>query len=445
MNAWIAHKTMVMTGLLFLAIRVTDSNCAPSLSQAAPAGAATKSSSFVVEKAQTAFDFVNSIGVNTHLNYFDRTYGNFPLVERELRSIGIRHLRDGAHLQNADYNKLLYGRWIELGKQGIRFDVVLDPRSSLGPVTPDLLEHFVDLSGHTIESFEGANELDISNMSGWPTVDRSFQQQIYGAAKALPDANSIRVIGPSLAFAANGKEFAGLLSGFDEGNLHPYPAGKMPSASFPEQVDLARQTFGDKPIVVTESGYHNALDDHSDQPAVSEQAAARYIPRLFLENFSKGIVRTYLYELFDEAPDPGLKDNQMHWGVIRADGTEKPAFAAIKRLIGELNDVSEPASSSQLSWSLSRTNPAVHHLLLQKSGREMDLVLWQEVSSYDVKSRKEIAVPPVRALLTLGSRARSVKLFDPVVQDEPIKSFADTATVPLDIPDHPLVIAINLN
>src|SRR5579862_2433336 len=158
------------------------------------------------ETARSAYDFVNSIGVNTHLNYFDRLYGNFPLVERELRSIGIRHLRDGIHLQNADYNSALYGRWMQLGKLGIRFDAVLDPRSNLGPLAPALLENVDQLSGHTIESFEGPNELDISGMPDWTSVDQDYQREISEAAKPLHDASQIRLIGPSLASASHGSE-----------------------------------------------------------------------------------------------------------------------------------------------------------------------------------------------------------------------------------------------
>ena len=60
----------------------------------------------------------------------------------------------------------------------------------------------------------------------------------------------------------------------------------------------------DKPIVFTESGYHNAINENTDQPGVSETTAAKYIPRLFLEDFSRAVPRTYLYELMDEAPDP---------------------------------------------------------------------------------------------------------------------------------------------
>jgi hypothetical protein len=139
-----------------LAMGIATAGAGGMLKVLADATAASAGSTPVVpvaEKAQSAFAFINSIGVNTHLNYFDRTYGNFPLVEKELRSIGIRHLRDGAHLQDPAYNSMLYGRWMDLGRMGIRFDVVLDPRSKLGPLTPALLQHVEQLAGNTIESF----------------------------------------------------------------------------------------------------------------------------------------------------------------------------------------------------------------------------------------------------------------------------------------------------
>src|SRR5580698_1549891 len=80
----------------------------------------TPSGTMASETARSAYDFVDSIGLNTHLNYFDRLYGNFPLVQRELKSIGVLHLRDGVHLQNNDYNVALYDRWIQLNKLGVQ-------------------------------------------------------------------------------------------------------------------------------------------------------------------------------------------------------------------------------------------------------------------------------------------------------------------------------------
>ena len=391
------------------------------------------------ERALSAAAFINSIGVNTHISYFDCTYGDFALVKKDLRSIGIRHLRDGIHLQDSAYNSKLYGRWIELGRLGIRFDAVLDPRNKLGPVTPALLQQIEQLAGNTIESFEGPNELDVSSMADWATVARDYQREIFSAAQALSSEHRPLVIAPSLAFVRNGKVFGGGAGGFDEANLHPYPAGKMPSAVFPEQSDLARAAFGNRPIVITETGYHNALNDFRDQPAVSEQAAAKYIPRLFLENFTRRISRTYLYELFDVRPDPSLTHNGMHWGLVRADGTEKPAFAAVRNLIEELNDSAEPAPPFELSWTLSETNRAIHHLLLKKSNGLFDLILWQEVSSYN---HGDVQNPPLETMLLMGKKARRVTLFEPVLQEAPLKTYADAAAVHLSIPDHPLVVEI---
>ena len=381
--------------------------------------------------------------MNTHLNYFDRIYGNFPLVERELKSIGVLHLRDGIHLQNADYNAVLYGRWIQLGKLGIRFDAVLDPRSNLGPLNSALLDKADTLAGHTIESFEGPNEMDISNESDWPSVDRSYQSGIFTSVRSMKDSSSIKIIGPSLAQASNSARVGNISSLMDAGNLHPYPAGKMPSVVFPEQIMLERIMCGDKPIVFTESGYHNAINEVNDQPGVSESAAAKYIPRLFLEDFSHGIPRTYLYEFMDEAPDPGLTDPQMHWGLIRADGSEKPAFFALKNLIEELKDSSEPTSLKQLAWALNSGDTKIHHLLLEKSNGTFDLVLWQEVSSYDLTRHTDIHNPTVAAMLTLGQQARRITLYQPVTQAGALRTFNHVRSVPLEIPDHPLVVEIS--
>jgi hypothetical protein len=395
------------------------------------------------ETPHTAFDFINSIGLNTHLNYFDRLYGNFPLVARELQSLGVRHLRDGIHLQTDDYNKMLYGRWIQLGNLGVRFDAVLDPRSNLGPLSGAMLDKVDSLSGRTIESFEGPNEMDISKKTDWPSVDQEYQSEIFDSVKSMKDSSSIAIIGPSLAFASKSAQLGDLSRRMSEGNLHPYPAGKMPSVVFPDQINLEKVICDGEPIVITESGYHNAINEQHDQPGVSETAAAKYIPRLFLEDFMRGVPRTYLYEFLDEALDPGLTNAQLHWGLILADGSEKPAFSALRNLIKELNDSSEPSGVQPLSWTLNRMAPQIHHLLLEKSNGVYDLVLWQEVSSYDVTRHVDLENPVVDGTLTLGRQARNVTVYQPVTQAAPIHSWSNVTSVPLAIPDHPLVVEIS--
>ena len=432
---WLASSFL----LLALVLRGRDSGGRP---QRTLKSFAATDGAFIREPAQSAFAFVNSIGINTHLNYFDRLYGNFPLVERELASIGIRHLRDGVHLQDPAYNRMLYGRWAALGKLGIRFDAVIDPRSKLGPITATLLDRVEALSGDTIEAYEGPNELDISRMADWPEIDRSYSKQIFDAVRSMPAGDPVEVIGPSMAFASRGAAIGDLSGQIDFGNLHAYPAGKMPSILFPEQLLEARILFGARPVMITESGYHNALNDHSDQPGVSEAAAAKYIPRLFLDAFAHGVARTYLYELLDEAPDPELKDNQLHWGLIRADGTEKPAFHALKNLIAELNDTGDSTHQGSLAWSLSPANPKIDHLLLEKSDGEFDLILWQAVPSFNCARQVDISNPPVTAELTFADQTRTVSLYEPVVQAAPVQTYYAVKRIPVEIPDHPLVVRI---
>jgi hypothetical protein len=177
---------------------------------------------------------------------------------------------------------------------------------------------------------------------------------------------------------------------------------------------------------------------------VSEQAAAKYIPRLFLENFARGISRTYLYELFDEAPDPAHSNNQMNWGLIRADGSEKPAFVALSNLLSELNDTAAPSVSSRLNWSLSNSDKTIHHLLLQRSDGGFDLILWREVSSYDRRAHTDIANEPSQTSLNIGPPVHTITLYEPVVQAQPLKTFDGVGSVQLQIPDHPLVLEIKL-
>lgn len=428
-------RIVLLTAILLVLMDCHGSTSDRILNESSP-------STLVSEMPSSAHAFINSIGLNTHLNYFDTGYGNFAFVERELKSLGVLHLRDGVHLQGADYNATLYGRWIQLGRLGIRFDAVMDPRNHLGTLNASLLGEVDALTGHTIESFEGANELDVSTESDWPTVDRDYQKSLFNSDKALSVANSVRIIGPSLAFATRSFRIGDIAGQMNFGNLHPYPAGKVPSAIFPEQVDLEKIICDDKRIMFTESGYHNAVNEQNDQPGVSESAAARYIPRLFLEDFAHGIPRTYLYELLDEKPEPGLTDPQMHWGLIRADGSEKPAFLALKNLITELNDRAEPSHLSSLKWSLSPSAKQVHHLLLQKSDGTYDLVLWQEVSSYDIRHQTDIANPDVTSTLTLDRAAHSIKLYEPVREEDPVSSWSDVKSVSLPIPDHPLVVEI---
>ena len=75
---------------------------------------------------------------------------------------------------------------------------------------------------------------------------------------------------------------------------------------------------------------------------MSEAAHAKYMPRLFCEYFRKGIARAYSYEFIDEFEDKALTNREAHFGLLRRDGTPKPAYTAVKNLIAVLQEKGVP-------------------------------------------------------------------------------------------------------
>jgi len=202
----------------------------------------------------------------------------------------------------------------------------------------------------------------------------------------------------------------------DYGSFHPYPAGTNPSIMWPDQIAKIQLLYPGLPLAATETGYHNALNDHSDQPGVDELTAAKYIPRLLLEAFNVGVYRTYLYELFNTRPlsqglDSGLAAESCNWGPIDTDGREKPAFLALKNMLTILRAGNgEIGESTAIEYEIfGGTN--IHHTLLQKAPGVYMLILWQDVSSWDVVAGKSIAVEPQS--VTLMVKAERLLLFDP--------------------------------
>jgi hypothetical protein len=424
-----------LQGLRSLALLSTvATNCSVAIAQPA-------TSTFALERPIPAETFSASVGINVHINYFDRLYGDFNLVKMKLAKLSIVHVRDGAQLISNDYDSLMYGRWAELQQQGVKFNAVVDPRGSIKVLGPSALTQVMQRANGAIESFEGPNEMDISSIPNWPTVVLSYQSELVTTMQSVGPSLRRSIIGPSFAFVANGLKTNGLSAKGNFGNLHSYPAGEMPSHVFPEQTDSAKKVFGNLPIVMTETGYHNALNDKHDQPAVPEDVAAKYIPRIYLENFLHGIVRTYLYELFDEASNPKMDDNQLHWGLIRSDGTEKPAFRSLEKLMTLLKDGegSYPSQTDSPTLSISGNLDHIHHLYLKKHDGTYCLLLWQEVSVYDTAKAKEL-VNPARSIGVTFSKPSNGSIHDLVSDIQPMQSFRRKSQTTIQVPDYPVVL-----
>jgi hypothetical protein len=404
----------------------------------------TKSSSVPIsEVAKPADSFVDSIGVNLHIHYLDTSYGHFDMIKSKLTELGVRHARDGAQLTatDANYDKLVYGRMRQLSDTGIRFDLIVDPRA-ITPLTGDKLAHIAELGGPALESLEGPNEYDNSGNKDWAKDLRVYQQQLYDLAKAETATKHLAILGPSLVHPESREKLGDISADMDYANVHCYPGGKDPLTHLDQELAMSKEVNGAHAILPTETGYHTATHGSTGHPGVSEAAAGKYVPRLFLEYFNHGFVRSYLYEFADEKPDPDGKDPEQSFGLIRADGSEKPAYDSLKNLIALLEDPGKAFQPAKFEYTLQGDTSNIDHTLLQKRNGRFYLILWNESSSYNTLLKTDLNVSPRSLTLDFGRSIREANVYMPSQSTSTIARNSNVRSITLQVPDHPLVVEI---
>lgn len=386
------------------------------------------------ELASSAARFVDSVGVNTHVTYTDTEYGNPALLINKLQRLRVRHIRDGLGAASSPVAQALGAAGI-----GLVLNVGKPPYSSF--TMEKAVAANTSSGSKYIEAWEGENEQDVNDPT-WVT----YWNSTFAALKAA-NTTGTPVWGPPLAFASNAAKLTPVQAAY--GTFHPYPGGQNPSVLYPSQTALIQPLFPNDPLIATESGYHNALADHSDQPGIDYATGAKYLPRLLLEGFNAGLYRTYIYELFDEVStwnralqDTTDRNEQCHWGLVDANGVEKPSFTAIRNLLTVLSaGDAETGSPTSLSYTLSGdTN--IHHLLVQKSPTVFDLILWQNVSSWNQAKQTEISNAPQDVLLTVNGA--TVTTYQPSVSAVGTPQTMTGNSVALKIPDEALIVEITL-
>lgn len=353
------------------------------------------------ETTISADRFVDSIGVNIHLHYDDTVYRrDFDLTRRRLVELGVRHVRDGL----VDTTWLpYYERHDELGRRGIKgiFIASIDAPESL-------LRDYPRRVPEAFEAYEAPNEYDTAGDPRWVERLRASVQTLRNL-KAIPALARYPVYGPSLTTESARTAFGDVSGSIDIGNMHNYFAGHHPGTegwsdggygSIAWNVSQARATSGSKPLVSTETGYPTDLTVADTVPPV---VAGKYMPRLLLEQFRLGITRTYIYELADEAAQPGS------YGLLFADGSPKPAFHAVSELIALLSDPGPSHATKPLRYTLTGATEAVRSMAFQKRNGRFFLFLWLERPAFDPQSRRDLDVPAQSVSVSVQS-ARLVQV-----------------------------------
>lgn len=402
-------------------------------------------------QAKMADSFVDGIGMNTHLNYFNTAYGNAGVVKDKLIALGVRYIRDAA-ASNHDHIfdlhkragiKLIAGVAVTDDPQGRHWMGTLVPER-----IPEVLNNDFDryANAGVLLAIENPNERAINPKA------RDFAVRLYQEVKSRSNMKNLPMIGPSVYDNSHWNNVGDVSAHLDICNIHSYPGGAQPTNGIENNLNAAKTTCAGKVgnFWVTETGYHNALyndcnyDGCWGHPAVSERAMAKYVPRNFAVWFARGSGRTFQYEFVDEFPETDRINQEQHFGLLRNDLTEKPAYWALRDTVALLKDPGAAFQPGKLNYTLQGDLTNVRQVLLQKRDGRFYLLLWQEVPSYSGRNPGTDLEPAERTLtLKLGQAATSVKVYRPTFNGTTaLSTGSNTTSVTLKIPDHLTVVEV---
>lgn len=446
---------------------------------AGPAHAVTRTIS--TTGVPTIGEFIDSIGVNTHWNYTDTPYGaSYTSVSQKLIDSGIKHMRAGCNdpAGNGSSTKAIR----DLRTRGsISSMVAMEPsEGTIANQIACIKAHNTAVAG-AVDSVEGPNEPDtfwqphqsggqIYGGNGYPTGAKNFLCDVFTAINADSATAALPVVGMSFGINYETTDYSSgeLAPCVDWGNAHPYPGngepfganfsyaglsfyfneGTNPGINVAEEKDHFNQIvnwYGTKPMAASETGY-STYDGGTPDLALH----AKYMPRLFAEYFRLGIKRTFAYEFVDEFSDSGNTDQQSHYGLLKNDLTAKPAYTAMKALMGRMHitqgdpplSPTPPSRTLTLTWTMPSGYTAhpefVRSMLLKRADNGYALFLWHEIAGQSKDTPGVTLTHPAVSVTVAASTAFvSAKryAFDSTWAFANTASWTNASSVPVSIDD----------
>lgn len=437
----------------------------------------------IPETAKSADSFVDTVGVDLHLSYasYQLTPTYFQDVLRpRILELGVRHLKNFSLSPNGSTTTTLTTEMADLSAQGMKWTLGLSPyTSSTYNIWDDpngrLLDKFHALmNGGTtgggtfvaVSNIEaillGPNETDHCGMGescysagndfltrinakfpGWEDALLSYSPDAYSTLKN--DSVTAQIPNIIAAPLVHINEYKNVMKGgqtlwnymhpvvssADLGTVHLYcHTSGVPSCAT-NWLAPWEEFYGPLPIWITEFGNTTAPNTVN---AVTEEVQAKYLSRGLLELYKRGIPRTFIYELLDEG---AFESSPFHgyFGLVRQDGTAKPAFTTISNLLNILSDQSGSFTLNTLSYSIDGGDSNLHHLLLQKASGTFYLVLWNETAS-------SITNDVIQSVTVNLGAPKWLKLYLPRVSRTAVIENPESSSIALSVPDAPIILEI---
>lgn len=347
----------------------------------------------------------NMFGVNVVTSTASGPYGQRETVLRALKDLGAVWIRSRIHTGNKGQVAFVN----QLAANGIKTNGLIDLPGKRD--TPEALVALVASSmPGAMMSLEGPNEWNLQGGSDWVAELVSHQTRLWNAAKANAATRNLAVVGPALGMRTGYAEFGNRSSIMDWGNIHLYTGGYVPGYRTDDVLRDERTVCGSKPIIVTETGWHNASDWHGPHYYTPEDVAGSYAPRLWLEYFIRDVPKLAIYELCDNPAGRNLREH--HFGLLRGDLSRKPAFQSFANMNAIMLKTARHRgpSGAPLTFSV-RSGPSdLRSALLAGNNGAFLLFLWRSNASiYDPVSRRRLTPQPATATIEWESPRRVMR------------------------------------
>jgi Ca2+-binding RTX toxin-like protein len=395
------------------------------------------------QKAVRAADFLNSLGVSTHIDMTNSQYRDIASDLSKLSYLGVTHVRDYAPNPNSDI--LGQQHLGQAADAGIKFTFTAKGGTAPTSVV-SRIHDFVAKHPGSVVAIEGPNEVNNFSFSyggktGTP-AGQAYQKALYNAVKADGLLKAIPVLGfTDYPFAASQSNW---------NNTHPYPKnGIQPYQTILS--DKSQQSAVDpgKPFAITEGGYHTSLlaDTHGGWEGVSEAVQAKLSLNFYMDAALLGSKLTHQYQLLDAWKDgKGGGDQEAHFGFFRLDGSAKPSATAIHNLTTLLKDSGSTAKSfaaGSLDVTTSGLPSSGHTYVMEKSNGSYQIVAWAEPDIWNQGTDKAIAAKTSTVTFKLGHSYDTIQVFDPIKGTSAQQTVHGASSISVGISDHPLVIQVS--
>ncbi|MGI4788961.1 MAG: hypothetical protein ACRYFS_08930 [Janthinobacterium lividum] len=406
--------------------------------------------------AVNAIDFLNSLGVCTHMA---QGIDNPSQSAVCLKFAGIQNIRDDGSLTHVP-------DWITVYQQsGARLCLLTNQNI---PETLDMAKQLK--AAGALLAVEGPNEPNNAPVtfkgqkSGYNTTAlpiAQFQAALYKAVKAEPSLSGIPVFHSSEAGGSEkdnaGLQFLTIPTGAgtlmpdgtqfaDFANTHNYVCGHKNAVIDNVGWNATDLTLnGDWDGMVGEYGHtwHGGFSGYSNEQllrlpkvctetgwttrgsgSVTEEQQARILLNLFFDGYKQGWKYTFIYMLRD---DP----IQGYWGLFDTNYAPKTSGKYLHNLSTVLADKGTPVKPGRLNYSIVNQPATVHDLLLQKSNGTFEMAVWDE----QVSGTSRVAV-------RFGAKQAAVKVYDPTLGTVPVQALKQVKSISLTLSDHPVILEI---